>query len=93
MIKVIWMSQVLIIESLEFIKTGGFRPGKEMEEAHQICQLHEGERLFDWVHALVHRIEGDDSNAGYWYRRAGKTREMGPIEDEWKKICTAVEET
>lgn len=27
-----------------------------------------------WIHAYLHRIEGDDANANYWYRRAGKDR-------------------
>ncbi len=27
-----------------------------------------------WVHAHLHRIEGDEGNAGYWYRRAGRDR-------------------
>jgi hypothetical protein len=87
------MTQMLILESLDLLKAGDFRPGTEMEKAHQICQQHEGEPLFDWVHALVHRIESDDANAGYWYRRAGKTRELGSIEDEWQIIRTAVDAT
>jgi hypothetical protein len=87
------MSHAQILESLGFLKAGDFRPGIEMEKAHQICQQHEGEPLFDWVHALVHRIEGDDANAGYWYRSAGKTRELGSIGDEWQIIRTAVDAT
>ena len=87
------MSQVQFLESLDFLKAGDFRPGIELDKAHQICQQHEGEPLFDWVHALVHRIEGDDANAGYWYRRAGKTRHSGSIGEEWQIIRTAVEET
>jgi len=87
------MSQVLLIESLDFLKTGNYRPGTEMEKAHHIAQEHEGVPLFDWVHALVHRIEGDDANAGYWYRRAGKTRHPGSIEQEWQIIRTEIEKT
>jgi len=62
-----------------------------METAHHICQTHEGEPHFDWLHALIHQIEGDDANAGYWYRRAGKTRHSGPIEEEWQIIRAAIE--
>ena len=36
-----------------------------------------------WVHAYLHRKEGDDSNAGYWYRRAGKEFFKGSLEEEW----------
>jgi hypothetical protein len=40
--------------------------------AHAIVQRHEGDALADWVHAVLHRIEGDLGNAGYWYRRSGQ---------------------
>jgi len=85
------MSQAQLRTALDLLKAGDFHPGKEWEKAHQICQTHEGSPLFDWVHALVHRIEGDDANAGYWYRRAGKTRPPGAAEDEWQAIRAIVE--
>ena len=90
MTKVRRMSQVLVLEALDLLRVGNFQSGTELEKAHQISQEHEGAALFDWVHALVHRIEGDDANAGYWYRRAGKTRHPGSIEEEWHIIRTAV---
>jgi hypothetical protein len=42
------------------------------DQAHDIVQDHEGDRDCDWVHALLHRMEGDTSNARYWYSRAGR---------------------
>ena len=85
------MSQALKLKALDLLKTGEFRPGTAMEKAHQICQDHEGVPHFDWIHALIHRIEGDDANAGYWYRRAGQNRNPGAIEDEWRAIRAAIE--
>ncbi len=42
-----------------------------------------------WIHALLHLIEGDTGNAGYWFRRAGKpVRSMDEIEALWKDIAT-----
>jgi hypothetical protein len=41
--------------------------------AHEIVQQHEGDARADWLHAVLHRIEGDVGNAGYWYRRCGRT--------------------
>ena len=41
-------------------------------EAHEIAQAHEGKPIADWLHAVLHKIEGDAGNAGYWYRRAGR---------------------
>ena len=84
------MSQSQLLEALNFLEKGDFKPGAEMERGHQICPEHEGSQLHDWIHALVHRIEGDDSNAAYWYRRAGKTRHPGSIEEEWHAIRLAV---
>lgn len=85
------MSREHLRTALDLLKAGGFRPGEEWEQAHQICQSQEGSALYDWVHALVHRIEGDDANAGYWYRRAGRARQSGSVEDEWQLIRTVVE--
>jgi hypothetical protein len=43
-----------------------------------------------WVHAYLHRKEGDEGNADYWYRQAGKTRSRLPIETEWEQIAQAL---
>ncbi len=80
------MPEELLMTSLNWLKAGHLRPGPDMERAHGICQDHEGEPAFDWVHALIHRIEGDDGNAAYWYRRAGKVRHPGTIAEEWQII-------
>ena len=44
----------------------------------------------DWVHAYLHRVEGDLDNARYWYARAGKPVETGPLEAEWAAIAGAL---
>jgi hypothetical protein len=43
-----------------------------------------------WIHAYLHRKEGDVGNAGYWYSLAGKERFLGPIEEEWEEIVAAL---
>jgi hypothetical protein len=43
-----------------------------------------------WVHAYLHRKEGDISNAGYWYARAGRPRFDGSLETEWEEIARAL---
>lgn len=43
----------------------------DWDAAHNIAQEFEGTRDFDHLHAHLHRVEGDEWNAGYWYRRAG----------------------
>ena len=44
----------------------------QWDAAHQIVQQYETDTTAAWIHAVLHKIEGDDSNARYWYRRAGK---------------------
>ena len=43
----------------------------DWETAHNIAQSI-GTELGSWIHAYLHRVEGDLSNADYWYKRAGK---------------------
>ena len=43
-----------------------------------------------WIHAYLHRKEGDAGNAAYWYRRAGKPVASGSLESEWEAIATAL---
>jgi hypothetical protein len=59
------------------------------ELAHNIAQSREGTPAFDRLHAYLHRKEGDDGNAGYWYRRAHAAVFAGSLQDEWKQLVTA----
>ncbi len=68
--------------ALNLLIEGRCAVGPEWTAAHEIAQAHEGDRLFDHVHAIVHRIEGDRANAAYWYRKSGLTMPNGPITDE-----------
>ena len=43
-----------------------------------------------WIHAYLHRKEGDAGNAGYWYNRAGKKMPAYSLEKEWEEIVNAV---
>ena len=85
------MFQAELLTSLDLLKKGNFKPGVEMEKVHQMCQEHEGSRFHDWIHALVHRIEGDVANAAYWYRRAGTMQHSGSFEEEWRIIRNVAE--
>ena len=44
----------------------------DWQAAHLIAQDHEEDKIANWIHAVVHRMEGDLGNARYWYRRAGR---------------------
>ena len=57
----------------------------DWDGAHGIVQDDES-RDGAWVHAYLHRKEGDQSNAAYWYRRAGKPVCREPLDAEWLNI-------
>jgi hypothetical protein len=79
-----------LVERLGHLAAAGFTMGPEWEAVHTICQAHEGEPLFDWGHALCHRVEGDDANAAYWYRRAGKPQPRVSLSQEWEEMKIAL---
>lgn len=58
-------------------------------KAHESAQQDEGP-AGAWVHAYLHRKEGDLSNAGYWYGRAGKPQSGVSLEKEWTEIVSSL---
>ena len=60
----------------------------DWESAHG-CAQDDHSRDGSWVHAYLHRKEGDRGNAGYWYSRAGRTLPANTVslEDEWAAIA------
>jgi hypothetical protein len=58
----------------------------DWERAHSIAQDDESADGA-WVHAYLHRVEGDIGNAGYWYRRAGKPVCLTSLEAEWNAMA------
>jgi hypothetical protein len=58
----------------------------DWHRAHECVQQEEGRREADLVHAYLHRKEGDLSNAGYWYRRAGRPVAHGTLAEEWDAL-------
>jgi hypothetical protein len=57
----------------------------EWEKAHNIV-MDEGGKDCAWVHAYLHRLEGDLENARYWYRRAHRPLASEPFAAEWDAI-------
>lgn len=72
-----------LLEALWFDAKGDWR------RAHGIAQDEEG-RDAARVHAYLHRKEGDLSNAGYWYRRAGESARSGSLDEEWESLADAL---
>lgn len=61
----------------------------EWDAAHGAARS-DGSRDGAWVHAHLHRVEGDLANAGYWYRRADRPASEAPLADEWEEIAAAL---
>jgi hypothetical protein len=59
----------------------------DWQTAHAIAQDVDDENGA-WVHAYLHRKEGDRSNARYWYRRAGKPEATDSLDAEWTRIVS-----
>jgi len=67
-----------------------WRDGKgDWDGAHEAAQA-DGGGAGDWVHAYLHRKEGDAGNAAYWYRRAGRPVCRLSLEEEWAAIADAL---
>lgn len=65
----------------------------DWQAAHLIAQDHEGDEMANWIHAVVHRMEGDLDNARYWYDRCHrKLREATSVDAELREIRAALTE-
>jgi hypothetical protein len=42
----------------------------------------------NWIHAWLHRMEGDEGNASYWYLKAGRKKPAIPLDEEWVQLAT-----
>jgi hypothetical protein len=71
------------------LKALWFAAKDDWNAAHDIVMAHD-EPDCAWVHAHLHRVEGDSDNARYWYRRAGKRPATGAFEAERRAIATAL---
>ena len=64
--------------------------GKDKWDAAHRIVMEEADENCAWVHAHLHRVEGDLDNARYWYRRAGRPEASGPLDQEWAAIAQAL---
>ena len=61
----------------------------EWEQAHRIAQ-DINNATGAWIHAYLHRKEGDLGNAGYWYSRAGRPVCQDSLEEEWRVLVESI---
>lgn len=60
----------------------------DWQKAHELIQ-DLPDKNAAWIHAYLHRKEGDVWNADYWYRNAGRKRPDASLQQEWESITTA----
>jgi ATP/maltotriose-dependent transcriptional regulator MalT len=60
----------------------------DWDKAHKVIQDVEDKNA-SWIHAYLHRKEGDKVNADYWYSKADKTRPALTLEQEWEELVGA----
>ena len=72
-----------------YLKALWYAGKDEWDNAHKLIQDVEDKNAA-WIHAYLHRKEGDIGNADYWYRRAGKFRSSLSLEEEWEEIVSAL---
>ena len=69
------------LQSLWWAKKGNW------EKAHDLIQ--DGtDGGSCWIHAWLHRAEGDQGNASYWYLKAGKKKPVMPLDEEWLQLAS-----
>lgn len=72
-----------------YLRALWFDGKNDWEQAHTIIQDIE-DKTAAWIHAYLHRKEGDPGNARYWYNKAGKSMPDYSLEKEWEMIVKAL---
>lgn len=79
----LYMTSKTYLQALELERDG------DWARAHRIVQeINTAEAA--WIHAYLHRVEGDLDNAAYWYRRAGRPECRTSLETEWQDLHHAL---
>jgi len=72
-----------------YLKALWYEAKGDWDKAHKLIQDVKDKNA-SWIHAYLHRKEGDITNADYWYSRAGKGRPVVSLEKEWEEIADAL---
>ena len=75
--------------SSDYLKALWYDAKYNWQKAHELIQDIE-DKSAAWIHAYLHRKEGDIWNADYWYNRAGKKRPSVSLQEEWKDLVHAM---
>ncbi len=70
-----------------YLKAMWYDAKNDWERSHNIVQDSDT-KTAAWIHAYLHRKEGDPGNASYWYHKAGRKMPGYELEKEWEEIVT-----
>lgn len=73
----------------EVLKALWYDAKGDWQRAHELVDP-SSEPMAKWIHAYLHRKEGDEWNAGYWYRLAGKKFSKMALEEEWQTLVEKI---
>ena len=73
----------------EYLKALWYDANGNWDKAHKLIQ-DINDTNASWIHAYLHRKEGDISNADYWYSKAGKNRPSDSLSVEWEQIVNVL---
>lgn len=78
------MNKSIYFKALDLEKAG------QWDHAHRLIQSYYSMEAC-WIHAYLHRVEGELGNARYWYSRANKPMPSYGLEKEWDEIYRQME--
>ncbi len=78
-----------LVDLSQYLKALWYDARGDWEQAHKTIQDLPDDNAA-WIHAYLHRKEGDQFNAGYWYRRSGRTMPALTLQQEWEQIAKAL---
>ncbi len=71
-----WSESGIAAMTEDLLKAIELANGDQWDAAHRIVQRYEDDLTAAWIHAVLHKIEGDPDNSRYWYRRANKLEHL-----------------
>jgi len=71
--------EIAALTAPDLVKAGLYLLNDDLATSHTLAQVHEGEPLADYWHAIIHRREGDYGNSRYWFGRAGQEPVLAQI--------------
>lgn len=81
------MGKLALLKNSEPVQALWFAGDNNWEKAHQLAQKQEGNPKYDRIHAYLHRVEGDEFNARYWYNRLKLNVPTMSLDEEWTSLA------